>query len=196
MVTRFFRRCPRCQGPAKVIESRTAANNGTRRRRLCCDRQHCGHRWTDWDGPRPPRNIGRKRAKKLGQLSDGRTRLDEKSAGIGEDMVRLLLTHRDLNHAAASRQFGVGRETVRQVRLGILHGSLCPDLPRWKSRTKITCRACSHWSGNHCGMGLPDPEEEGVTFASDCALFKPASAGSPPAAAADSAKPAAGSIAC
>lgn len=185
--------CPCCNGAAKVIETRVAASNGTRRRRLCCTQESCGHRWTAWDGPRPPKNAGHMRARELGRLSGGRARLGGELTGVGEDLVRLLLTRRDLSHAAAGRQCGVSRETVRQVRLGILHGALCLDLPRWSSCPEITCRVCSHWSSNRCGMGLPDPEEEGVAFASDCALFKPASADSPPAAAAGSRKPVAGS---
>jgi hypothetical protein len=186
--------CPCCQSPAKVIETRVAASNGTRRRRLrCTQADSCGHRWTIWDGPRPPKNAGHMRARELGRLCGGRACPDGVPAGVGEDLVRLLLNRRDLSHSAASRQHGVSRETVRQVRLGILHATLCPELPRWKSPSEITCRACSHWSGDRCGMGLPDPLEEGVAFASDCALFKPASADWPPAAGAGSKRSAAGS---
>lgn len=186
--------CPCCQSPAKVIETRVAASNGTRRRRLRCTQvDSCGHRWTVWDGPRPPKNAGHMRARELGRLCGGRACPDGAPTGVGEDLVRLLLNRRDLSHSAASRQNNVSRETVRQVRLGILHGTLCPELPRWKSPSEITCRACSNWSGDRCGMGLPDPLEEGVAFASDCALFKPASADLPPAAGAGSKRSVAGS---
>jgi len=178
--------CPHCETPGRVLETRLTIA-GSRRRRLCCSSESCGHRWTEWDGPRPTRSeyviAGRARKKS----EPGRwTR-------ITEGLVRFLLTRTDLSHSAASRATGANYETIRQIRLGRLRAETCPELPRWHPAPNLTCCECDHWRGSACGMGLPDPEEEGVAFAADCALFSPAaSAGRSPAAAAGSERPAAG----
>jgi hypothetical protein len=91
-----------------------------------------------------------------------------------EDKVRFLLTRTDLPNAAAGRAVGLSREMARLVRLGAHCGHLCPELPRRASAPALTCVQCEFWSGGLCGMGLPDPAEEGPGFAADCALFSPA----------------------
>lgn len=35
-----------------------------------------------------------------------------------------------------------------------------------------SCTNCTHWDGK-CGMGFPDPLEEGPGFAADCSLYAP-----------------------
>ena len=172
-MTAFSHHCPVCGGPAQIRESRLASN-GTRRRRLACISPSCGHRWSFWDGPRPPKIAGALGAKKRG-THGGR----QPNQRLNEEHVRLILTRTDLNHKAAAEATGVTHEAVRQIRLGNLHRRTLPELPRWNVTTAITCESCRFWSGDACGMGLPDPEEEGLGFAADCALFNPAASADP-----------------
>lgn len=44
-----------------------------------------------------------------------------------------------------------------------------PDAPDLQS-IDTTCEDCRHWSGC-CGLGFPDPVEEGVGFAQECSSF-------------------------
>lgn len=36
----------------------------------------------------------------------------------------------------------------------------------------LTCEQCIHWEGGRCGLGHPDPMDEGVQFARWCASYK------------------------
>ena len=38
---------------------------------------------------------------------------------------------------------------------------------------QLSCHDCQHWRGKSCGMGFPDPVEEGPKFAVDCSLYEP-----------------------
>jgi hypothetical protein len=256
MVSVCSRYCPQCLGPAKVTET-NRTSNGTRRRRISCLSETCRHRWTEWDGPRPPAGgsypcrqgksgaerilpniifkgvdpetgrcspeavhfllthpeIGNREAagmlgisyttalairkgNRLAHIHPELPRWPRRQPRCSEEKVRFLLTRMDLSNAAAGRAIDLSCEMVRQVRLGISCVNLCPELPRLASRRAPTCTQCEFWSGfrsdRPCAMGLPDPEEEGVAFAADCALFSPAaSAGRSPVAAAGSGKPAA-----
>lgn len=35
-----------------------------------------------------------------------------------------------------------------------------------------TCRNCLHWHHERCGLGFPDPREEGVGFGQQCVTFQ------------------------
>lgn len=170
--------CPLCGEAARIIETRVAVSNGSRRRRLRCQNESCGHRWSTWLGPRPGHVSG-------SQISTQRVR---GRASLSEDDVRFILQRRDLSHRAAGRILGCSAEQVRLIRIGEHRANVAPEIPRWHSSK--SCFSCQHWRGAKCGMGFPDPETEGPFFAADCALFSPeASAETSPAAGADSAKP-------
>jgi len=47
---------------------------------------------------------------------------------------------------------------------------LAVGLPDLESTT--TCEQCIHWSSERCGLGFPDPKDEGIEFARWCASFK------------------------
>jgi hypothetical protein len=171
------RTCPLCGHLAKVIRSESSAS-GTRRRRVACQNHSCGHRWSEWDGPRPPRNaaalLSRAAAARGGAIGGG-------CRWLSEAEIRRALLCRDVSHRAMAQELGCSRETVRQLRLGLTNADVAPELPRWEQRPRRTCEDCKLWSGS-CSIGLPDPEEEGTGFAVDCACFAPvseASAGSP-----------------
>jgi hypothetical protein len=157
--------CPLCLSITRIRET-TLASNGTRRRRFCCQDPDCGHRWTEWDGVRikPGGQPGHRPAR-------------QRTEPLSEEAIRLLLTRRDLNHTRASKVVDATPEAVRLIRFGKLRKSSCPDLPRWGDLDALTCRRCRHWSGNKCFMGLPDPLEEGISFAAECCLFSEASPG-------------------
>lgn len=157
--------CPDCGHAAKVIETRLTSN-GTRRRRLACQAPDCARRWTDWNGPRPPRHSTAPRPRQPGAERVGTYRF------MTEDRVRFILQRRDLGNAAAVRALGGGcsAEAVRKVRTGQICRELAADEPRWASPGGVTCHDCRLWEGR-CAIGLPDPEEEGITFASECVSF-------------------------
>lgn len=169
--------CPCCGAKALVLESRRNASGG-RRRRIACQAEACGHRWTDWSGQRTlplelnisRRPRGRKGKKKPEELSDAD--------------LRLVLERRDLSNVYMGGLLGRTAENIRQIRAGMTLAERLPEIPRWsRPEEKRSCTDCGHWRG-HCTMGFPDPDLEGTGFATDCLVFRPASAAKSPAAAA------------
>lgn len=160
--------CPKCaSAQTELCESRLCVN-GTRRRRHQC--KACGHRWTSWDGPRPtPHDVNRKRRTTPGP----RVR-----PNLTPDEVRFALVNLDLNNRQVADQLGCSRETVRQLRCGLLYVKVHPELPRPKSpkpkaqATGPSCDRCASWKDDRCGFGFPDPVQEGLTFAADCGLYE------------------------
>jgi hypothetical protein len=69
--------------------------------------------------------------------------------------------------------FGCSGETVRQILVGMLYQDLLPG--NYKPPPKAgepSCDHCRFWEEEECGMGFPDPIEEGPGFARDCSLFR------------------------
>lgn len=145
MVTLAEHICSECGGVGVVRESRRCSN-GTRRRRLHC--QSCSNRWSLFDGE-PPGNCGHQHRTYGPTLKAAQVR-------------RILLATGSI--AAIARETGHCRQTVTAILRGESHQHLCPDLPR---RGSLSCLDCRHWQGC-CGLGFPDPEDEGPQFASDC----------------------------
>jgi hypothetical protein len=90
---------------------------------------------------------------------------------LTEADVRLILTT-DKSLRVLSRQLGKSKQTISQVRLGLTHKSLAPDLPR-RAASK-SCLCCEYWREglDPCSQGLPDPIDEGPSFASDCDFYE------------------------
>jgi hypothetical protein len=90
--------------------------------------------------------------------------------------VRLILTSPEPG-AALARQLDATKQAVSQVRRGITHRNLFPDLPRRarKAASDRYCHDCRHWRGGSdpCSQGIPDPIEEGPFFAADCDHYEP-----------------------
>lgn len=94
--------------------------------------------------------------------------------------VKLILTD-DRSGAELARELGVTHQSVNQVRVGMTHRELWPELkrripaprpPRRKAVDKapaIDCRNCAHWWQGHCDLGMP---EAGNGFADECSYFK------------------------
>lgn len=67
-----------------------------------------------------------------------------------------------------ARRMGRSHPTVLAILVGRLHADVAPELPRRVSRS---CLQCRHWLDRSCGLGFPDPEDEGPQFASDCSSY-------------------------
>jgi hypothetical protein len=81
------------------------------------------------------------------------------------------------SHRALGQIYGVSGECIRQIRQGIIYRDLLPEGYRPPPRRgDPSCERCREWLGpdaaNPCGMGFPDPIEEGPGFARDCSLFE------------------------
>ena len=153
--------CPSCSSShTRVIESRVLYN-GARRRRYHC--HSCAHRWTAWNGDRPL--PGRRPAARGGNGGN--------KPPLTEDQVRLVLTS-DLSAVKLARQLGRSSEAIAAIRRGTLHQYTLPEIPRWPARRRtLSCHGCNHWRDGRCGMGFPDPIDDGPGFAEDCAVYQP-----------------------
>ena len=145
--------CPACHNPGSVIETRRCSN-GTRRRRHEC--QTCHHRWTSHDGE-PPGHRGGRRPGSRNVRSPLSPAEVEAILRSGDSIRRL------------ARQLGRSRPAVAAVLQGQTHAELFPELPR---RQALNCLQCQHWAGR-CGLGFPDPLEEGLQAASWCNSYEP-----------------------
>jgi hypothetical protein len=151
------RRCPRCSSENNAVIESKRSQQGRRRQRIQC--AVCEHRWTEYP--------------------DGSPRASRRSKAIqhplSTDDVRWVLQAYHLDHAAAGRYLSPqrNRETIRQVRVGILYRDVVPQLPRWRPRQNntnggLSCAHCKHWLGERCGFDHPDPLAEGLVFANEC----------------------------
>lgn len=96
------------------------------------------------------------------------------------DQVREVLLSFNLSNAEMARQMGsTSREAVRQVRQGLSHRNVCPEIPRWHRRRYLAptaehdCARCQHWRDGACDLEFPDPAEEGLGFAAECCCYSP-----------------------
>lgn len=159
--------CPDCSsGHTEIIESRLCTN-GTRRRRHAC--LTCGKRWTTWDGDRPePAQACR--ARRRTPTRKNRPPLDE------HQVRRVLLAGRDVSNAQLARELDVSRETIRQIRLGMVYAKVCPEIARQAAAAPPpvvegpSCYSCGHWRDG-CTFGFPDWQDIGPTFAAECHLY-------------------------
>jgi len=171
--------CPRCETKALIIEVRHTRDGG-RRRRLECQNDLCGHRWTIREEPKVPLPPGFSKPRHKGTTA----RYDRE---LNDDELLLILERKDLSNVQLGKILGRSRELIRQVRSGQVYADRLPQVPRWTRASlakQRSCEQCAQWLG-YCSLGHPDPEEEGLSVATDCLDFlqlKKASAGSSPAA--------------
>lgn len=166
--------CPKCHSARHAVRETRHCVNGTKRRRIECS--DCYHRWTEWDGPRPPRR------------SDGVTRrpkANRKRLWLTEAQVRMVLTQPEVNNQQMAKLLDCSGETIRQIRCGRLYRNVLPHLIRPKEeRPRLLpdgprCDHCEHWRPGVCSFGFPDPIMEGLGFAADCEVYRPAIERSP-----------------
>lgn len=159
--------CPRCETKARVIEVRPLSNGG-RRRRLACQDEVCGYRWTVRQEPKEPVPASFSRPRRKGATA-------QHDRELNDDELLLILERRDLNNVQLGKILGRSRELIRQVRSGQVYADRLPHIPRW-TRTGLaeqrSCEQCAQWLTT-CSLGHPDPEEEGLSVATDCLDFLP-----------------------
>ena len=75
--------------------------------------------------------------------------------------------------AALGRQFGVSKQTISQIRLGLTHKLPEVDLLD-QSNKGAYCYRCIHWNtagDGFCSLGFPEAALEGQLAARDCGAF-------------------------
>lgn len=90
------------------------------------------------------------------------------ASSLSDDAIRDILTSRHIGHSAMGRRYGRSHQSIAQIRLGQSCAARVPEVPRWTGDR--SCEQCRHWAGR-CDLGFPDPLEESVRFANDCAVF-------------------------
>lgn len=71
-----------------------------------------------------------------------------------------------------AKQYGCSPEMIRQIRHGVVYKDLLPEGFRAPPKqSDPSCERCRYWQADACGMGFPDPAEEGPGFARDCSLY-------------------------
>ena len=95
--------------------------------------------------------------------------------------VKLILTD-PRSGAELAKELGVTHQSVNQVRLGMTHRQLWPELkrhipaPRRRARriatsaqpSAVDCHNCVHWWQGRCDLEVP---EAGDDFAAECPYF-------------------------
>lgn len=132
----------------------------------------CGHKWTVY--------FDRELKREVIVDKDSISRPLTVKKLTPED-VKLILTD-PRSGAELARELGVTHQSVNQVRVGMTHRQLWPELKRYipvprprRRRTpvieetpEIDCRNCAHWWQGHCDLGVP---EAGGEFAGECSYF-------------------------
>jgi hypothetical protein len=130
-----------CHHENRVIWNSYANKDGSRTLRYQC--KDCGHKWTV--GP------GRKGLKP-------------------EQVAQVLAASRTISNVELAKQFGVSRETIRQLRTGRTWKNVDPDQERL--RAGRLCYDCTFYVNERgCGMGFPDFDVAGPRFANDCEAY-------------------------
>lgn len=100
-----------------------------------------------------------------------------------EDRVRTVLEAPfSLTNAELSRRLGWTRESVRRIRVGILHPNILPDLPRQERERTQKCWQCALANRNrrfnggyhgefHLWCSLGYPESVDPIYAVECPAF-------------------------
>jgi transposase-like protein len=133
---------PVCEHNNRFVRESRPRLDGLVRRRWECS--DCGERWTTIGPDRKPPRKRKPRRPVPKKLT--------------REQVRRALTDRQISDVKLSR-----------VRRGI---SWAKAFPRLKRRPWKDCSECRHWCGGSCGLGFPDPLEEGTSFAGDCDLYE------------------------
>ena len=140
------RECPKC-GNFSLMSMRTRIRNFRRHRLIGC--KSCDFR--EW---RPDADIEQPRLRRFDAATVKKIR-------ASPDGRRIL-----------AQQYGCSEELIRAIRAGQVYRDLLPDGFRAPPKPgDPNCEHCLHWSVDACGMGFPDPAEEGPSFARDCSVF-------------------------
>lgn len=151
---------PVCEHSNRFVRETRPCTDGLIRRRWEC--RDCGERWTVFGPDRKPPRERQKPGKP-------HPRLDL-------EHVRRALTDMHISDVKLAAELGVSRQAIQQIRIGKTWTTAFPELkrrvPAQMMEPQRNCTRCRHWDGNECGIGFPDPLEEGVGFAVDCNLYE------------------------
>lgn len=99
-------------------------------------------------------------------------RLPSSSRRLSAAAVFAIRESVEKNRQLADR-YGCSYELIRQIRAGLVYRDLLPaEFQRPAAAGGASCERCCHWEIDDCGMGFPDPLEEGPGFARDCSLYE------------------------
>ena len=145
------RECPKCTDGVLIIV-RSYARNFRRHRLMGC--KSCDFR--EW---RPDDDISSTRGQRPRRFDD---------ATIKE--IRSLKGH--YGRRILAQRYKCSEELIRAIWAGQIYRDLLPDGFRAPLKPgDPNCEHCLHWAVDACGMGFPDPAEEGPAFARDCSVF-------------------------
>ena len=88
---------------------------------------------------------------------------------ISPEAVRDILLSDD-SHKAMAQRHGVSRQTVEQIRFGVGHRKLFPEIPRRNSFAEHSCECCALWLKGKCSLDFPEPVQN-LYFAGECNIF-------------------------
>ena len=77
------------------------------------------------------------------------------------------------SNAAMGRRFGVSKQTISQIRQGLIHKLPGMELID-RSQSGAYCYRCVHWSAagdGSCSLGIPEAALEGQLAARGCGAF-------------------------
>jgi len=77
------------------------------------------------------------------------------------------------SNAVTARQFGVSKQTISQIRQGLIHKLPGMELID-RSQSGAYCYRCVHWSAagdGSCSLGIPEATLLGQLAARDCGAF-------------------------
>jgi hypothetical protein len=92
---------------------------------------------------------------------------------ISQEAVRDILLSSD-SHRTMAERHGVSRQTVEQIRFGVGHKKLFPEIPRRNSFVEHSCECCALWLKGKCSLDFPEPAQN-LFFAGECNIFTKAS---------------------
>ena len=88
---------------------------------------------------------------------------------VTPEIVYDILTSSD-SHRITAERHSVSRQTVEQIRFGLGHKKLFPEIPRRNSFVEHSCECCALWLKNKCSIDLPEPTHN-LYFATECNVF-------------------------
>lgn len=147
--------CPECGGRMATIRSRVHPSGRIRRFecRTCGHRMSLGGENADQPVDRHARNI------------------DPSIRRFDAATIKAIRESTDGRRVLA-KQYGCSQTMIRDIVAGRCYKDLLPE--GFRSPPKPgdpNCERCRYWEANACGMGFPDPVEEGPSFARDCSLY-------------------------
>jgi DNA-directed RNA polymerase subunit M/transcription elongation factor TFIIS len=140
-----MRECPECGGV--MVTTRSVARKSGRTRWMKC--KNCNHRIIE-------------------RISDMKA---DRNRRFDADTIEAIRKSPD-GRRVLSHRYGCSETMIRDIRIGKAYRDLLPEGFRSPpGPDDPSCETCRFWEDG-CSMGFPDPAEEGLGFARDCALYQ------------------------